>query len=169
MKLIVAVNNGNYIGRDGQLMWRCKADLKHFKQLTVDCGIIVGRTTYEKCLGGKLLPDRTHYVVTTSASYEEHDDLNYGPMDEMIELAMVDNFLGCCKDIWVIGGSEIYKQLVHLCSEIHISHINNDDVGDVKFNIPDNYRGEVKHYYFEEDGRVTGEIKTAQGLNASEG
>lgn len=168
MKLIVAVNNHGYIGKNGELMWKCKADLKHFKQLTIDCGIIVGRTTYEKCLGGKKLPNRKHYIVTTDPLTHAIPDEDFvvGTLGAVVEEAMVDNYLNCCKEIWVIGGAEIYNQLVHLCSEIHISHINNNDVGDVKFEVPANYRGEVVHYYFEEDGRDPTETKSIKGSDA---
>lgn len=150
MKLIVAVNNWGYIGRDGELMWKCKPDMLHFKQLTKGGEIIVGKTTYEKCLGGKNLPGRNMYIVGT-----DHRSLY-----QAVRRAIIKSSLNQ-ESIWVIGGSQIYKHLVHLCEEIHISHINNNEKGDTSFEIPPDYRGKVFHYYFEEDGRSIDNVKEA--------
>lgn len=151
MKLIVAVNNGSYIGKDGKLMWRCKADLQHFKTLTMGGVLIVGATTFTNDLRGKQLPGRKTYVVGK----------DYMRLSEAVREAVhwqtfiARNSSGCDVDgpqyptIWVIGGSSIYKQLLPLCDEIHMSVINDDSEGDVKFEVPADYRGKVTKYHFE--------------------
>lgn len=141
MKLIVAVNNHGYIGNDGKLMWRCREDLQHFKKLTMEGALIVGATTFEQCLNSKRLPGRTTIVVGKK----------YNTMWEAIKQvgARAWEYNG---ETWVIGGQSVYNQLAPICDEIHISHINDYQTGDTKFEIPVDYRGKVFHYYFEPDG-----------------
>ena len=60
--LVAAIGENNVIGRDGQLPWRLKSDLKHFRRLTMGKPVIMGRKTYE--LIGKPLEGRTNIVLT---------------------------------------------------------------------------------------------------------
>ena len=158
MKLIVAVNNKNFIGKGGEMMWRSKEDFLHFKKMTVGKfntpgetsgymnNLIVGRTTFEKDLKGRSLPNRNTMVVGRVK----------GPFYSLQEA--VRDALVAERDFgnvtWVIGGSQIYSALVHLCTEIHISHINDNQIGDTKFIIPANYRGKVFHYNFQPDAQT---------------
>lgn len=125
MKLVVAVNNLGYIGKDGGMLWHCTEDLKHFKYLTLDTKCLVGRKTWE---GISFLKRREFIVVG-------RDHLT-------LEEALAKD------PDWVIGGGEIYKQLVHNCNEIHISIIDDNSIGDTKFDIPEDYRGRIFRYYF---------------------
>jgi dihydrofolate reductase len=144
MKLIVAINNLGVIGNEGTIPWKCKADMKHFKTLTTGTNpdaenvCIVGSNTYHNCLGGRSLPNRRMFVVGK----------NHLQLWDAVELATEHSWIA---DTWVIGGSVIYKQLLPLCKEIHISHINNDSPGDTYFEIPSDYRGKIFNYNFDED------------------
>lgn len=155
MKLIVAVNNWGYIGRDGELMWKCKEDMQHFKRMTTNplfngkSNMIVGRKTAESLEGINFGKGRVLKVVGN------HSSLGNVVKDCLWAEAELRS------DTWVIGGSQIYKHLVHLCEEIHISHINNNDKGDTSFEIPADYRGKVFHYHFKEDGRSIDNTKEA--------
>lgn len=135
MKMILAVNKLNYLGKEGKMMWRSKEDFKHFKNATMGCVLLVGKTTYEQDLKSKPLEGREMIVIGTG----------YNTLFSAVEQAIKSG-----KSIWVIGGVSIYNQLLPLVEEIHISHIdNNTDIGDVQFFIPENFRGNVTHYYFE--------------------
>lgn len=63
ISLIVAVDENYLIGMNNDLPWRCKDDLKNFKETTMGCPIIMGRKTYESL--PKVLPGREHFVVTS--------------------------------------------------------------------------------------------------------
>ena len=141
MKLIVATNNLGYIGKDGKMLWYSSDDLKHFKQLTTGCSLIVGATTFEICLNGKLLPNRETFIL--GKKYKSIWEI----LGTICRLAQEE------KDIWVIGGSMVYNTFIHLCDEVHISHINNNEIGDTKFVLPTDYKGKVFDYYFEETKR----------------
>jgi dihydrofolate reductase len=128
MKLIVAVNNLGVIGNNGDIPWRCKADLQHFKALTLGHTLLVGNTTFKSL---PPLKDRI-LVVVGSHAHTLEQALRYNPE-------------------WIIGGASIYEQTVHLCDEIHISTINDDTPGDRYFKVPGNYKGKVFNYSFEPD------------------
>ena len=110
MKLIVAINDLGYIGKDGKMLWHCKDDLKHFKYMTLGKKLIVGRTTFENL---PPLKDRELLVVGTG----------HLTLEEALER----------NPDWVIGGASIFKQTAQLCDEFHISKIKNKDIGDIMF------------------------------------
>lgn len=130
MKLIIAKNNLDYIGLDNKLPWSCKEDLKHFKEMTMNQKLLVGRVTYE---GMPKLNGREMIVVGSG----------YHTLDEALSL----------KPDWVIGGAKLMESVIHLCDEVHVSHINNDTVGDTKFNVDlDSLEGvKIFNYYFDEN------------------
>jgi dihydrofolate reductase len=151
MKAIVATNNLGYIGKDGKMMWRCSADFKHFKKITMGGVLIVGATTYKNDMPNGL-PGRTCIVVGNSEYYTLP---LFRAVKEAIQMAYSTLGDKKIRDIWVIGGASIYKQLIYLCDEVHISIINNNDVGDVKFELPSDYRGKVFKYNFEPNAPVS--------------
>lgn len=127
MKAIIALNKKGVIGNKGKLPWRSKTDLQHFKRLTEGCSCIVGRKTAEKL---PKLKNRALYVASSTNSIESI--MKFEPD-------------------WVIGGAEMYRQLLPLCSEIHVSLINDDSDGDTTFKIPKSLRDRCIYYNFDID------------------
>ena len=64
--LVAAIGDNSVIGRDGQLPWRLKSDLQHFRKITMNRPVIMGRKTHESI--GKSLPGRTNIVLTRDLS-----------------------------------------------------------------------------------------------------
>ena len=64
--LVAAIGDNSVIGREGQLPWRLKSDLQHFRKLTLNRPVIMGRKTHEFI--GKLLEGRTNIVLTRDLS-----------------------------------------------------------------------------------------------------
>jgi len=125
MKLIIATNKTGYIGKNGGMLWHCKEDLKHFKELTYDTTCLVGRVTYE---GLPKLKNRELLVVGKG----------YMTLEEALSK----------KPDWIIGGKQIYEQTFHLCDELHISIINNSLIGDTKAPDFSSFNGKKKYYYY---------------------
>ena len=109
MKAIIAKNLKGFIGKDGGLPWKCKADLEHFKTLTMGAKLLVGRKTFEKL---PALPGRELIVVGTG----------YHTLQEALSQ----------KPDWVIGGKQLYESTMHLLTGLHISIINDRTIGDVE-------------------------------------
>lgn len=124
MEAIAAINKLGYLGKDGQLMWHCKEDLKWFKQVTMGKKCLVGRKTYEALPD---LPGRELIVVGTG----------HNTLEEALDL----------KPDIVIGGGQIYRATINMIDKIHLSIIDDDQVGDVKLcDIPMNVRLNVKRF-----------------------
>ncbi|MBP3895001.1 MAG: dihydrofolate reductase, partial [Mogibacterium sp.] len=66
MNLIVAADNKWGIGRDGGLLCHLPSDMKYFREKTKGKVVVMGRKTFESLPGGKGLPDRINYVLTTN-------------------------------------------------------------------------------------------------------
>jgi dihydrofolate reductase len=124
MDAIAAINKLGYLGKDGQLMWQCKDDLKWFKQVTMGKKCLVGRKTYEALPN---LPGRKLIIVGKGHNTLE-EALNMNP------------------DI-VIGGGQIYKATINMIDKLYLSIIDDDQVGDVKMcAIPDHVKINVKSF-----------------------
>lgn len=133
MKAIVAINLNGFIGKDGGMMWHCPDDLKHFFNKTENTTCLVGRKTYDSLPESmKTSGNRTYLVVSRDP-------------DRGISLKQAL----LCNPEWVIGGAEIYKELLPMCDEFHISIINNTEVGDAKiYRSWFNPNGKVFEYEF---------------------
>lgn len=108
MKAIVAVNNLGFIGLGDKLLWHNKEDLKHFKKMTEGSTLLVGYRTAQE-----LPPLRNRILITFDR--REYSSTHYYDAD------------------WCIGGKKTYERFCDAFTELHISHINNNDIGDVTF------------------------------------
>jgi dihydrofolate reductase len=128
LTLIAAVARNGVIGRDNALPWRLPEDLQHFKALTMGHPIIMGRKTFESL--GRLLPGRTHIVVTRSADWSAPGCLVARSLE-----AAIARSAGCegAEDVFIIGGADIYRQAIGLVHRLQLTEIHADMVGDVHF------------------------------------
>ena len=119
MNLIAAADLNWGIGKDGGLLISLPGDMKYFKEKTSGKVVIMGRATLESLPGGKPLPNRTNIVLTTSKDFEREGCIIVHDMDELAT---------ACKDyapddIMVIGGEQIYMQLIRQCDKLYITKI----------------------------------------------
>lgn len=103
IKAIVAYDKNNAIGKNNQLPWKLKDDLKHFKKVTKDSIVVMGRKTYESI--GKPLPGRINVVLSRS------DNFNPEGVEVCISKQEVLDFINAYyhKDVFIIGGQQIYE------------------------------------------------------------
>lgn len=115
LSLIVALDRNHGIGVQNRLPWHLPADLRHFKTVTSGHTVIMGRKTYESI--GKALPNRRNVVISRSANYKAEgcEVLNN----------LVDAIASCKneKEVFVIGGSEIYGQALPLADKLYITRV----------------------------------------------
>lgn len=132
MEMIVAIGSGNVIGRAGGMPWSAPADLKRFKSITTGNALVLGRKTFETSLGGKALPNRDHFVLSTSPGWKVANDRVFecssvDSMDARISKWRSEN---PDKKIFLAGGAEIYKLLADRVTDIHVSWIPGSFTGD---------------------------------------
>ncbi len=125
LSLIVAKAKNNVIGKDNQLIWHLSDDLKRFKALTMGHPIIMGRKTFESL--PKVLPGRTHYVLTGNPDYEVPEGvLLFHDVKELLAaLPEGENFL--------IGGARMYEELFPYADTLYITEIEKSYEGDAYF------------------------------------
>lgn len=100
---IVAVAKNYAIGKDGKLPWHYSADLKFFKQTTLNHAVVMGFNTWKSI--GKPLPERLNIVLSRSAKLENQPGvLLLHSTDEVLSLA---KYLNC--DLFIIGGAKTYE------------------------------------------------------------
>lgn len=68
LSIVVAKAKNNIIGKDNKIIWHLPEDLKHFKELTTNHTIIMGRKTFES-LGG-ILPNRKHIIFSQNPDFK---------------------------------------------------------------------------------------------------
>ena len=81
LSIIVAIANGNVIGKDNKLIWYLPEDLKRFKEITSGHTIIMGRKTFESL--GRVLPNRKHIILCNDM---EMDIENAEVLDDISKL-----------------------------------------------------------------------------------
>ena len=123
LRAIAAMSLNRVIGKDGKIPWHIPEDFKWFKKTTAGQAVLMGRKTYESL--GRPLPNRRNLVVTRQA------DLGEG-VEIVRELEGFDPADYAC-DVWVIGGAEIYRQMLGRCDDLYLSVIPRGIDGDTYF------------------------------------
>ncbi|MBM7663212.1 dihydrofolate reductase [Bacillus mesophilus] len=123
---IVAMDENQVIGRNNELPWHLPADLAYFKRVTMGKPIIMGRKTHESI--GRALPGRENIIVTRNESYQSAGCRVVHSMDEVREL---ENEMD--EELFVIGGAELFKELLPVTDRLYITHIHHEFQGDTFF------------------------------------
>ncbi len=129
--LVAAIGANNVIGRDGQLPWRLKSDMQHFRQVTSNRPVIMGRKTYE--LIGKPLKNRTNIVLTRDLGLIVPGGILATSLDAAISIARQDAVKRGVDQIMVIGGSDVFADSMARASRLEITHVHTSPTGDAFF------------------------------------
>ncbi len=124
--IIVAVAKNNVIGKDNKIPWHISDDFKHFKELTLNHPIIMGKNTYLS-LPKRPLPERENIILTFQDDpfNEQGITIKHSLKDA---LEYTEN-----KDVYIIGGASVYKQAIELATKLEITSIDKEYDGDTFF------------------------------------
>lgn len=125
INLIVAIDERNGIGKNNLLPWHLPADLKHFKTITTGHPIIMGRKTFDSI--GKALPNRRNIVISRQSGLVIPGAELCSSLNDAIELCKDE------KDVFVIGGAQIFEQALPLANVLYLTIIHQDFDADVFF------------------------------------
>lgn len=126
---IVAVDKNWGIGYQGQLLEHLPPDMKYFKELTMGNIVIMGRKTWDS-LPVKPLINRHNVIISKSIPEtklpqiitDREDPITFLQMNSLIQnLEKVKRFSN--KEIFIIGGGSIYKQLLPYCDRVYVTLI----------------------------------------------
>ncbi|MDZ4307089.1 dihydrofolate reductase [Allopontixanthobacter sp.] len=119
--LIYARAANGAIGKDGTLPWHLPADLRHFKLLTMNKPMIMGRKTFESLPG--MLPGRRHIVLTRRENWDSGAAEVARTVEEALEFAGEG-------EVAVIGGAAIFDVFMPLAHRVELTEIHAEFEGD---------------------------------------
>lgn len=123
--LVVAAAENNTIGKDNQMPWHLPNDFKYFKSNTIEHSVVMGRKTFESI--GKPLPDRRNIVLTRDQHYHNPE------VDVANSLAEVLTYCRDEREIFIIGGADIFKQALPLAQKVLLTRVHAEIPGDTFF------------------------------------
>ena len=129
LKLIYARAANGVIGLNNQMPWHLPEDLAHFKRTTLGCPVLLGRKTWESIPAKfRPLPGRANLVITRQPDWQAEGAHVVHSLEEGLTLALAHCPEG--KDLWVMGGAEIYAQAASIAEEAVVTEIEADYEGD---------------------------------------
>jgi dihydrofolate reductase len=129
--LVAAIGENNVIGLEGQLPWHLRSDLAHFRALTINKPVVMGRRTYTSI--GKPLKDRTNIVVTRDLGLIAPGAVLASSIDGALVAAREDARKRGIDQIMIIGGSDIFNAMMPDATRLEITHVHASPEGDVLF------------------------------------
>ncbi len=125
---IVAVDEKWGIGRDNRLLFSIPDDMKYFRKMTLGAVVISGKNNLLSFPNAKPLPKRRNIILSTSIE-ESEDYETVRNLDELFEkLCHVKE-----EKIFVIGGAEVYRQLLPYCKTAYVTKMYKDFNGEKFF------------------------------------
>jgi len=128
----VARARNGVIGRDGDLPWRLKTDMEHFKALTLGKPVIMGRKTWDS-LPRRPLPGRTNIVLTRDGSFEPTKAVRSEDFSEAVQMAREQAEEDGVDEVCVIGGAALFALALPKAGRIYLTEVEADIAGDVHF------------------------------------
>ena len=112
--LIAAIDNNLVIGKDNELMYHIKDDMKHFKKITTNHTVVMGSKTYDSI--GHALPNRENIVISSNRPESDFPNCK-------VWRSIDKKFFNEDKIYYIIGGASIYKQCIDFADELELTLI----------------------------------------------
>ena len=128
LSIVAAVARGGVIGRDNAIPWRIPEDARHFRLLTMGYPVVMGRRTWESLPDGyRPLPGRRNVVLSRDPGWHAKGAEHAGSLAEA--LRMLDG----TRQVFVIGGADVYAAALPTADELLLTEIDADVEGDTLF------------------------------------
>ncbi len=130
ISMIAALSKNQVIGKNNALPWHLPDDMKYFMQTTKAHVVIMGRKNYQSIPEKfRPLPNRTNIVVTRQSTFQALGCQVVHSLPEALALASK----GDEEEVFIIGGSEIYKEGILIADRLYLTEIQAETPGDVYF------------------------------------
>lgn len=124
--MIAAIGQNNELGKDNKLLWNLPEDLQFFRQQTMGKPIVMGKKTLDSL--PRLLPGRLHLVLTHQ-EIEPNDQIKvFRDTESLVEYIATLN-----QEVMVIGGAQVYNQMIDLSDKMLLTEVEATAVADVYF------------------------------------
>lgn len=117
IRIIAALDRRGAIGAGGDLLYRLREDMRHFRRLTTGNTVVMGRRTFESLPGGAL-PARRNIIVSGNG-YRADGAETAASLDEALRLAAAGP-----GDTFIIGGGSIYAAALPLADRLDLTVID---------------------------------------------
>jgi len=130
ISLIAALARNGVIGKDNDLPWSLPDDMKYFMQTTKGHHIIMGRKNYDSIPEKfRPLPNRTNIVVTRQKDLDLAGCKVVNSLESAVQIASAASE----PELFIIGGSTIYKLGLPIANRLYLTEIDADLDGDTYF------------------------------------
>ena len=116
INIIAAIGKNNELGKNNDLIWKFKEDMKFFKETTMGHPIVMGRRTFESL--PNILPGRENIVISTNNINNDKIMLYKSIKEFLISYKNYSN------DVFIIGGASLYKAFIDISSNIYLTEID---------------------------------------------
>jgi dihydrofolate reductase len=124
LALVWAQARGGVIGAAGGIPWRVPEDQARFRQLTTGHPVLMGRATWDSLPDRfRPLPGRDNLVLTRARAWSAPGAV------VVASVADADRVLAG-RDAWVIGGAQVYAELIDRADRLEVTEIDLDVPGD---------------------------------------
>lgn len=114
---IIACTLNMGIGHGGSLLCSFKEDFEYFKSKIKDTPVVMGKNTFMEF---KEPFNEKENIVISSTLSEKHPVTIKSSLRESLEYLREND----TKEVFILGGTEIYKEALPLANEIYITLIN---------------------------------------------
>jgi dihydrofolate reductase len=129
--LVAAVADNGVIGKGGQLPWRMRSDLRHFRAVTWGKPVVMGRKTFLAI--GRPLPGRTNIVVSRDAAFAAPGVVVVPSVAAALAVARGDALRRGAGEIAIVGGADVYAQTLAVADRLVITRVHLQPGGDTTF------------------------------------
>jgi dihydrofolate reductase len=126
LALVAAMTPGRVIGKDNTIPWHFSEDMKHFRRVTKDHAVLMGRATYDSI--GKPLPGRRNIVLSRNPSLHIEGCEVAADLERALQLAYEHD-----DEPRVIGGAEIYAAALPHATRLFLTYLDEEHEGDTYF------------------------------------
>lgn len=131
IKAIVCVDNNWGIGKGNELLFHIKEDMRYFRGMTTGHTVCMGRKTLESLPNHSPLPDRYNIVLSKNNDYTFSNCCTVHSLEELLSIA--EDLSKQNKDMFVIGGAQLYALMFPYCQEIYVTKVFAGKDADVYF------------------------------------
>ena len=131
ISIIVAASSNLVIGKNNDLPWHLPSDLKRFKELTSGSMVYMGRKCWESIPAKfRPLPNRDNIVITRDKDYLAEGAIVTSDLERLKRTLSLSSILFGPDEQFVIGGGEIYKQLLPIADKVYMTEVLGEIDGD---------------------------------------
>lgn len=124
--MIAAIGENYELGKENKLLWHIPEDLNFFKEQTFGKPIVMGKKTLDSL--PKLLPGRLHLVLTHQELENTEQVKYFTSIDSLMDY--IENIE---QEVMVIGGAQIYKQMLDFADKMLLTEIESSKEADAYF------------------------------------